>query len=418
MAFLGMRGTGDWVANQRPENWREMVLYLYPNGQAPLTAMLAKMGSEATNDPIFHWWQKALPDQRAAITGVYTDSGLTTAYVSGGAAGDTLYVKMSAADVAKFKAGHQILLRVATALVTDVNAKVTAATANGASSYLTVKLLEADDNGAGVSKDLSDATDVLVIGTIHPEGDTAPSSLMYDPTEYSNYTQIFRTALEHTRTAMKTKLRTGDAVKQAKKEALELHSVEMEKAFIFGVKSSGTGSNGKPERTSGGIKSFLSSNVSDYTKQTGTATWLAAGEEWLDSMFEQIFRYGTGEKIAFCGSGALLGINRLAKQNGTFELTAKTKSYGVQVLEWLTPFGTVHLKTHPLFSFNATMRNSMLICEPSNFKYRYVDDTKYKPSIQANDLDGEKSEYLTEAGLEVHFEQSMGWLDGVGQDNP
>ena len=33
--FLGMRGTGDWVDDQRPMNWRENILYLYPNGMTP-----------------------------------------------------------------------------------------------------------------------------------------------------------------------------------------------------------------------------------------------------------------------------------------------------------------------------------------------------------------------------------------------
>jgi hypothetical protein len=49
--FLGMRGTGDWVAGQRPMNWREQIMYLYPNGQAPLTAILSMMGSESVDDP-------------------------------------------------------------------------------------------------------------------------------------------------------------------------------------------------------------------------------------------------------------------------------------------------------------------------------------------------------------------------------
>src|SRR5574343_1485915 len=107
MPFMGMRGTGDWVADQRPKSWREMILYRYPNGTAPLTAIMSKMGSESVTDPEFNWWTKSLPTQRATVTGVYTDIALATAYVSGGAAGATLYVKMSAADVAQFREGHQ-----------------------------------------------------------------------------------------------------------------------------------------------------------------------------------------------------------------------------------------------------------------------------------------------------------------------
>lgn len=64
------------------------------------------------------------------------------------------------------------------------------------------------------------------------------------------------------------------------------------------------------------------------------------------------------------------------------------------------------------------MRNSMLLLEPANLKYRFVDDTKYEDKIQNNDIDGNKSQFLTEAGLEMHFPETMGLLRGVGKDNP
>ena len=54
MAFLGMRGNGDWATDQRPKNWRQKVLQLYPNGDAPLTAVLSLMKNENTDDPEFN----------------------------------------------------------------------------------------------------------------------------------------------------------------------------------------------------------------------------------------------------------------------------------------------------------------------------------------------------------------------------
>ena len=53
MAFLGMRGTGDWVTDQRPKSWREGILHEYPNGMAPLTAITSKMKNEKVDDPEF-----------------------------------------------------------------------------------------------------------------------------------------------------------------------------------------------------------------------------------------------------------------------------------------------------------------------------------------------------------------------------
>lgn len=52
-AFLGMRGTGSWATDQRPKNYRETILFLYPNGTAPLTAIMSKLKSERVDDPEF-----------------------------------------------------------------------------------------------------------------------------------------------------------------------------------------------------------------------------------------------------------------------------------------------------------------------------------------------------------------------------
>ena len=430
--FLGMRGTGDWATDQRPKNWRETILYLYPNGSAPLTALLSKLGSEKVDDPQFYWWTKTLATQSATLTGKYTDVALSAAYVSGGTAGDTLYLKMSADDVAQFRIGHQVLIRYSSDYTVDVNAKVTAKVANGASSYVAVKLLKADDNST--SYDISDADTLLIIGNVNAEGAAMPEAISYDPLKWNNYTQIFRTPLEITRTARLTRLRTGDAYKELKREALELHSIEMEKAFLWGIATEGTGDNGKPERTTMGLIPAImgagtpsggTSGVSnDFTLNATYAgqTWLAGGEEWLDEQLEQMFRYGKRDKLAFCGSGALLGINRLVKNVGQFNFDTKTAAYGIQVVEWTTPFGMINLMTHPLFSYDATTRNSIVVFEPANLKYRFITDTtfyseKEKQNTGWTRTDGTKEEFLTECGLEYHHPAGWGYLNGVGEDN-
>ena len=431
--FLGMRGTGDWATDQRPKSYREGILYLYPNGSAPLTAIMSKLKSEMVNDPEFNWWTKALQTQRATITGTYTNATLATAYTSGGVAGDTLYVKMSAADVSHFRIGHQVLLRDASDYTVDVNAKVIGKNVNGASSYIQVKLLEADDNSAH-SHDLSDADVAIIIGSINAEGATMPTGITYDPVKLYNYTQIFRSPLSITRTARKTKLRTGDAYKEMKRECLEYHSIEMERAFLFGVKTENTGDNGKPERTMDGILTILraesTATVDDYSLNSTYSgkDWTDAGggKTWLDSYLEVIFRHGSGEKLALCGSGALLGLNALAESGAHIQLVPGAKSYGIQVTTWLTPFGTIYLKTHPLFSEEATLRNSMLLIEPKNLIYKYIDDTNFYaegdakqsgPGTNANRKDGTDEEFLTEASLELHHPSTMGFLNGVGIDS-
>lgn len=425
-AFIGMRGTGDWATDERPKSWREGILYLYPNGDMPLTAIMSKMSSETVTDAEFNWWTKSLASQACTITGRYTDAALSSAYVSGGVTDDVLYIKGAEASIKEFRKGHLVMLRYTVDYTLDCVALVEDTQLNGASSYVAVKLQENDDNSSTYT--IANADRMLIIGNSQAEGAPMPNSVAYNPTKIYNYTQIFETSLEITRTAMRTKLRTKNSYEEAKREALELHGIEMEKGFIWGIRRETTGDNGKPRRTTGGIlwflKTYASDNVDDYTQNTDFSgdTWLQGGEEWLDNMVEQIGRYGSEDKLVLCGSGALLGINRLAKANGNYQLVAKTTSYGIKVVEWTGPHGTWYLKRHPLFSYEVTNRYSMLIVEPKEFKSKIIDDTFFKPDTSelkggAASFDGRRESWLTEIGLEMHNPTYGGYLNGVGVDN-
>lgn len=425
MAFLGMRGNGDWADEQRPKNWRQKVLQLYPNGDAPLTAILSMMKEESTDDPEYSWWTKSLATQAATVVSVWKTADLSsTEYTTTGVSGDTLYCNIATEAACKeFRPGHQVLLRNTANFADDANAKVTAVVLNGASSYIAVKLLEADPTTTGIA----DCNRILIVGNINPEGGSMPKAIAYDPTKLYNYTQIFRTPLSITRTARKTKLRTGDQYKEAKRECLEIHSIEIEKSFLWGIKTENVGDNGKPERTTAGLVRTVidnSGNVSDFTTDTDftDTSWLSGGEEWLDVQLEQIFRYGAQDRLAFAGSGVILAINKLIKEYGNYEFTSKTTDYGIKVKTWSTPFGDLHIKIHPLFSYEATNRNCMVVFEPKDLIYRYIDDTTFyddpdKQNTGRNRIDGTDEEYLTECGLEFHHYQKTGFLSGFGSDN-
>lgn len=433
VAFPGVRGSGSWSTDERPKNYREMILWLYPNGMMPLTALLSMLGSESTDDPEYNWWTKTVPSQRSAITegDVHTVNTLDSKaqWDSDTAANndfdkdETVYVKIATdttAQMKKYRVGHVIMLRDASNYAHDVRCKVTAK----ATDYLTCKVLKTYAGSSTVATDNTYDT-IIIIGNVNEENAVRPASVSYDPVKFSNYTQIFRTPLEISRTAQKTKLRTGPAYERMKREALEIHGIEREKAFIWGVPTENTGSGGLPERTTGGIVDFIKTNVptniKDFTSDAAGNTWLGAGEDWLDEKLEQIFRYGSPTKLALCGSGAMLGINKLAKASGYFNISVATASYGIQVVKWVTPFGELLLKTHPLFSYEATDRNTMLILDTKNIKTRVLDDTFFKPDKAENEStgdgrDGKKEEFITEDGLELHHPDTFGILYNVGID--
>ena len=57
-AVAGLRGTGDWGTDERPKNFRELIMFRNPNGSAPLFALTARIASESVNDPEFSWWDE------------------------------------------------------------------------------------------------------------------------------------------------------------------------------------------------------------------------------------------------------------------------------------------------------------------------------------------------------------------------
>jgi hypothetical protein len=424
MAFAGMRGTGDWATDQRPKNWRQMMLLLFPEGDMPLNAILSKMSSESVNDPEFSWWTKNLADQGGAVTGVYTNASLATLYTSGGVAGANLFVKMADATASEFRAGHNVLLRNNGDSTMDVTAYVQGVVRNGVNSYVAVTLNENDDNST--ISDVSDTDTILIIGSSNPENGVMPDAISYDPVKVTNKTQIFRTPLEISRTAKKTYLRTGDAYEELKRESLQYHGIEMERAFWFGVQFERTGANGKPIRWMDGVRSFIRkyapTNFSDYSLEPAFSAdpWLTSGELWLDEKLELLSRYNTREWVGFAGSGAVKAINDLAKASGQINLQPESTSYGLQVKVWITPFKTLRLFTHPLFSTNAIDRSTLAILSPSNLKYRYIDDTQFYPDDMKHGkarTDGLSEEWLTECSLEMHHPLKFLYLTGLGLTN-
>src|SRR5438552_16859031 len=116
MALLGLRGAGSFTAVERPKNWRQEILLQFPNGDAPLVALLSKLREQPTDDPEFSWFEKGLPIQRGLILGASeTLTGapaLNTSIVSTHTANMALTVfpdgtsSGNASDVSIFKAGH------------------------------------------------------------------------------------------------------------------------------------------------------------------------------------------------------------------------------------------------------------------------------------------------------------------------
>lgn len=388
-AFAGLRGTGDWGTDERPKNFRELILWRNPNGSAPLTAFLSKMATEKTDDPEFAWWEEELKAVRLQLNGVMNTVATTvmvvqaeTSLISGAlnvVAGDVLLIETSDATTAE-------IVRV-----------------NGVANDTTFDVLRGQAGTAAAA--IPDTTRITKIGNVFGEGTLSPSVTSRNPTKKNNYCQIFKTAYDVTRTASQTYARTGDLVKNERKRKMFDHSVALEFAFIFGKPLETTGTNGKPLRFTGGLRSFITSNVTVFATTPTELTFMNA----VTPMFD--YDAGGGnERIFFCGNGFLNSLNRLAKAGMQVRCDEVVKVYGMDLQKWILPQGTLYLRTHPLFNTHGRYTNSAFGIAPSAIKYRPLMDTKFQDNIQANDSDEIKGQWITECGLELNHERTMCYL--------
>lgn len=402
-AIAGIRGTGDWATDERPKNFRELIMFRQPNGSAPLFALLAKAGKETVDDYDFSWW-----DEPVTITRLQLN-------MSGGAAAavTTLVIDSSDPDtsnpdrnwgVAKHLAPNDVLMYEP---ATDTFANF------AATEYVRVVQV-LDDTSIIVQRGFAGSTPATIaddgfllrVGSAHADGSDAPRAASRKPTKYGNLTQIFKTTYDVTGRALVTKTRTGDVLANEKKRRTTDHSIAIEMAFMFGRKSETVDDNGQVLSTTDGLRRQIPSVTT--TIFTGAVSFTGATNNFLDAAYK-VFDWETGagmQRICFCGNGALIEINKLvAKEtNSRVELGNVVKLYGMELRELRLPQGTFYLRTHPLMNRHPTYTKSMFITDFSAIKYRPMKerDTKAYDDIQNKGEDAKRGYWMTDAGFSVH----------------
>lgn len=386
-SIAGLRGTLDWGTDERPKNFRELILWRNPNGSAPLTALMARMKSESVDDPEFSWWEEELNPIRVQLDAVGLAAASTNATLTGGGLdlvpGDVLLVEKTESAVYDNELVEVTTVSSDTSIVLSRGAAGTTAADTGASAWLTK------------------------IGNVYEEGSNSPDSSTRNPTKLTNYTQIWKTSYSITRTAKGTRTRTGDPLKNDKKRKMFDHATAMEFSWMFGVPYEDT-TGTEPKRFTGGLRHFITTNNTIYST-TPTE------DVFLDDTYK-VFDYDAGnagnERIVFAGNGFLNSLNKLARNSASTRINfdGSIKAYGMQLQRWILPQGTLYVRTHPLMNVHPVYTNSAFIIDPTAIVYRPFLDTKMQDNIQAPDADVQKGQWLTEAGLEVRHEKTMGYL--------
>jgi hypothetical protein len=375
-----MRGTLDGNQDNRRIDMADKILLLEPDA-APLTVVTKNIAKKGTGNPKFQWQEDELDPRFDRINnGAGYASGITALVVD---------------NAAYFEAQNIVYVP-----RTGESMRVTAV--NTGTNTLTVV------RGVGsTAAALVDNDELLITSTAQPEGDASRPTRTRNQTTVYNYTQIFRTNWDATETARHSEYEADDDWDyQALKKGIE-HKKSIEYALMVGNKSEDT-SSGKPRRTTGGFKSFVTSNSTDAGGALTEAEFFTA--------LRPCFRYGAKEKWGFASQLAVDVLNTFPR--GKLEVRQSEKTFGLRIFQYISPHGTLNLVTHYLLEGD-TLGGQIWVMDSDVVKYRYLvnkrgpRDTTLRKEIQANNVDGREDEYLTECGLEFGLEKRHGFIYGI-----
>lgn len=456
--MLGLISSTD-LESRYSERAIRSIFWKYPQGKAILTYLLSLMEKEETDKPKFSWFEQSHKHQESLTAtsgalggggdGPFTNSAATTSQTAAGFAwtsGTTYGIFVD--DASKFLVDDCVWIKRVPHSTTantylDLFGVVTAL--DTTTNYI---LVVSTATVADVSND-TDAYDIPVmnVGKSAAEGDRSREGRIEFPIEPENYTQIFRQAIgPFSSTALKAGVRfdkTGTYASAAKQGALDItESVEM--AAFFGERGvqTVTNQNGKsvPRRQTGGIRWFLKqyelANGGTFLYRDGasaitTSAWQTEEAKrviqvngnvtcaQLEGLLRRSFENtadSSFEKLLVCGSTLYDVFQRYfaLKSIKTTTLKTKEESYGMTINMWESPWGTLYLKSHPLFQ-RAALRTTGFVLDVGCLGWMDMNDREITllKNRQNNDDDGRKDEYLGEGGMVVKAPENHLYLEGI-----
>jgi len=370
MAVTVLSGAEDSTKNT-DNNPRDIApVELLEPSAAPLTYLMSKMGKDPAGNPKVEWLEnEAMP--RYTTLSASAASNAT----SFGVTADIFRV----GDVVRFtSAGFAVLI-----------------TATAAGSVSGTKV------GGTAQASAASSAEVFIVSNSNAEGATLREIRYPQLVTASNYCQIIRTPVGLTETEQATKHYSGDERRRLQKEAGIEHARALDQTFFFGARDiTGT------QRLCGGLKEFISTNVTNDSGGTTEAEW--------QTFLKSGFRYGSRRKVAFCSPAAIAALEGYARSNIKVESSqSHGETYGIEMSTYVSGQGRVDLINQVHWQDSTVYGGYVFLVDMDAVKMRPLRDTRLKENVQAPDYDGFKDEYITEVSLQVTHERRHALLTGV-----
>jgi hypothetical protein len=432
--ITGAISTADRVTNMHQEAWDGSVFKYMPIGHVPVTGILDAMGKVATPSRHIHWWEEPFQKQRGSIIEVYTTNPLglsPTTYVTGGTAGNVVYLTMLADDARQVIPGNTLLIQDPATyefLSLDV---ISTTIGDDASTYVSAALLSDDDEDV-----LAATTPYFTISsTAYEELSGLPEPQGRDLVESQNQTQILMGALEVSGTEIEEDSRIDEGILPAEqRRGLMRLMTQAEWTSMFGVYKTKTGPKGKPRRFARGVVTALKENVPQnfFNFKTDTATAISGktfkngGWDYLKYIMDQTQKWdtGAGRVELFLGMLSWRAINDLVEDRGHYQIVTQQSGFGIEVRTLYGLQKPVNLILHPLFSENPMFERCGWLTQMGLMKIRPMRnrDITYIPGDRKDPngyvwVDGVKAGWMAEWTFQYSGLPSMAWISGFGVDN-
>lgn len=428
-AVAGLRGTGNFGTDERPKDFRESILFLKPNGDAPIFGLTSKTQKITVTDPEYNWWDEPNDLVRLQVNGAVATGGTLITVDSTDPTSSVLDANWGVAT--HLKPGDLLMVEPTSDSASTVPEQMRVTQVVSETQFVVER------GAAGTTQAaISDNAFLLLMASAYAEGTAAPEATSRNPVKYNNYVQIFKDSYEITGTVEATKFRTGDPWSNDKMRKMFDHSRAIEWSMMFGRASETTGSNGKPLRTMGGILSQIPA-TRRFIFAAGTGATRLTYDNFLAAVY-RIFEYTTDagdERICFCGNVALNALNKMVNrqpQGGTSSGTANinwggpVKLYGMNLRELILPQGRLLIRSHPLLNRHGRYVSStwtpgiynasMWMLDFSALKYVSLKgrDTRTKDDVQNKDEDVRRGFIQTDCSVRLDKGGlSCGYLGGI-----
>lgn len=261
-------------------------------------------------------------------------------------------------------------------------------------------------NGACPSATSTVTTDyhLIKIGTILEDGGSAATSIWHEPTDVQNYCQFF--SKTWTETSIESQMNVyGKETMQDKAVAKRKELFrEIDAALISGRQWRDVVS-GQRRWFTGGIMEYVPNSTAAIDSTSRLFNFAGAFD--LDTFREKMeiaFRYGSQEKVAFCG-GKFFTVLTNKLEKFIVANDGLSKKWGWTVLDLETGHGIVHLMRHPLLTeFDSSDQGWAYDMIGIDLDYVQLmimkgHDVQVKTGVEENDAHTKKNEIFASLGL-------------------